>query len=68
MTVQYLTDEQGLKTAVVVPIDDWTRLTAKLEKLRKKELFFQDLKDSFLEVEAFKAGVTQLETVETLFE
>lgn len=68
MTVQYLTSEQGLKTAVVVPIDDWTRLTAKLEKLRKRELFFQDLKDSFLEVEAFKASVTQLETVETFFE
>ncbi|HWU44067.1 MAG TPA: hypothetical protein VN132_11535 [Bdellovibrio sp.] len=67
MHVQYLTDSKGHQTAVVVPIEDWTRLTAKVSKLQNKALVFQDIKTAFQEIEDFKAGKTSLHPVEDLF-
>lgn len=31
MAVQYLTDDQGRRTAVVVPIEEWESLLARIE-------------------------------------
>ena len=31
MSIQYLTDDQGQRTAVVVPIDEWENLQANIE-------------------------------------
>ena len=67
MNIQYLTDEKGHQTAVVVPIRDWARLTSEVEKFHKKELLFQNIQASFQEIEDSKAGKKQLQPIETLF-
>lgn len=37
MDLQYISDEEGRLTAVVVPIEDWNNITAKHEDLKDLE-------------------------------
>ena len=37
MPIQYITDKQGTKTAVVIPIHEWKELTSKYEDLKNLE-------------------------------
>lgn len=37
MNVQYLSDAEGIHTAIVIPIDEWNTITAKYEDLKMLE-------------------------------
>ncbi|NNM55089.1 MAG: hypothetical protein HKM05_10250 [Spirochaetales bacterium] len=67
MNIQYLTDDKGHQTAVLIPINEWTKLTSEVSKLQKESLFVRDLHAAFKEVADFKTGKTKLSTFDELF-
>ena len=56
MSVQYLVNEKGHQTAVVVPIDVWNQLKAEHEKLLHKLDVLDGLQDALQEVREIKQG------------
>jgi hypothetical protein len=61
--LQYLTDESGNKTAVVVPYNDWLAMKKEHEKLKQLLKFKNSLKSAFLEFESIKNGKTKMITL-----
>ena len=41
--IQYLTDKTGNRTAVIIPIDEWTSICKNIAKLDKHEAFKTNL-------------------------
>ena len=56
MGVQYLVNEKGHQTAVVVPIDVWNQLKAEHKKLLHKLDVLDGLQDALQEVREIKQG------------
>ncbi len=56
MSVQYIIDEKGKQTAVVVPIEEWKELKAEHEKLLNKLEVLVGLQDALKEVQEIKQG------------
>jgi hypothetical protein len=52
ITLNYLTDEEGKKTSVIIPIEDWIELEKKLTYIALKE----DLLQAFQEMHEIKKG------------
>ena len=56
-TVQYLTNEAGERTAVVVAYAEWEKLQRRQQRLRQKLQIMQGVRTGFQEVkEARRAG------------
>ena len=51
-TVQYLTNEAGERTAVLVPYSDWEKLQRQQQQLRQKLHIMQGISNGFREVQA----------------
>lgn len=49
MTLQYITNLQGIKQAVIVPFDEWQALNNELVKLRTYLQFYDNLAISLQE-------------------
>ena len=64
MKVQFVTDAKGRKTAVQIPIKEWERIRAKLDK----DGFFSDLKEALHEAELYAAGKTELKPAKDLLD
>lgn len=59
--IQYLTDKSGNKTAVIIPIDEWTNICKNIAKLNKHEAFKTNLQGAFKEmIEIEKGNVEQV--------
>ena len=56
MSVQYIVNEKGKQTAVVVPIEEWKELKAEHEKLLNKLEVLGGLQDALKEVQEIKEG------------
>lgn len=56
MSVQYITNEEGKQTAVIVPIEEWRKLKAAHEKLLHKLAVLGGLQDALKEVQEIKQG------------
>ncbi len=59
MNIQYITDTNGLKRAVQLPLKDWNRIKKdleELERLRNKKQFLSELAEAIEEVKLVKAG------------
>ncbi len=56
MNVQYITNEEGKQTAVIVPIEEWKQLKAEHEKLLNKLEVLGGLRDALKEVQEIKKG------------
>ena len=56
MGVQYLVNEKGHQTAVVVPIDVWNQLKAEHKKLLHKLDVLDGLQDALQEMREIKQG------------
>lgn len=55
--LQYIIDENGHKTSVLVPVKVWEDLNANYQKLQNKLHVFSGIKEGFKEInEAKKAG------------
>ncbi|WP_353483529.1 hypothetical protein [Haliscomenobacter sp.] len=52
ITLNYLTDEEGKKTSVIIPIEDWIELKKTLTYIALKE----DLLQAFQEMHEIKKG------------
>ena len=55
MNVQYLTNEKGERTAVLVPIKYWQELQAK-KHTDESTTVFEDMKDAIEEMKLIQAG------------
>ena len=42
MNLQYISDDKGKRTAVVIPIDEWNILTKKYINLEEKDVFKEE--------------------------
>jgi hypothetical protein len=62
MKVQFVTDAKGKKTAVQIPIKEWERIRARLDK----DGFFDDLKEALHEAELYSAGKIELKSAKDL--
>lgn len=62
MQVQYLTNEKGEKTAVMLSIKQWNTLQKKLKKFQ----FLENLRKSVEEVNLIRAGKLKGKTLEEL--
>lgn len=54
LEVNYLTNEEGKKTGVVIPIEDWLAI----KQLIKRTLLKEDLLQAFQEVQDMRNGVS----------
>jgi hypothetical protein len=59
LQLQYITDLDGVKNGVLLPINDWEKIQKDLEaykKLKDKRVFFDGLTNAFYEVMLIKEG------------
>ena len=55
MSVQYITNEEGKQTAVIVPIEAWKQLQVEHEKLLNKLDVLNGLQNALTEVQEIKS-------------
>jgi hypothetical protein len=63
MNVQYLSNEQGKRTAVVIPIEEWEDIQTQL----KKDRFLDSFKQSLKELKLMRDGVIPEPDINELF-
>jgi hypothetical protein len=69
MNVQYITDTQGHKSAVQLPMKDWNQIQkdlGELEQLRNKKVFMTELAEAVEELKQIKEGKIQARNAEDL--
>ena len=67
MHVQYITDEEGKKNAVLLPIEEWDEIQkslAELKRLKNKKLFLIELAEAVEEMKAVLQGKKKTRTAE----
>ncbi len=67
MNLQYITDRQGHKSGVQLPMKDWEKIQKDLEelkRLRNKKLFFSELAEAVEEMKQIKEGKVQARNAE----
>lgn len=53
---QYLTDQYGVRTAVIVPINEWNRLAKYFVELKKLDEIEESIKEGMCEVGEIEIG------------
>jgi hypothetical protein len=64
MTVQYITDNKGRKTSVVVPYKEWE----KLQKEMQKQRVLLGIKSSVSEARDMKSGRMRMPSIDKLLD
>lgn len=64
-SVQFVTDGDGRKTAVIVPIEQWKILESLLDK---RADFLDEVAEAFTEVKQFKSGELKAQPIENLWD
>lgn len=67
MNLQYITDTEGHKNAVQLPIKDWEQIQKdldELERLRNKKTFLTELAEAVEEMKLIKEGNKQARNAE----
>lgn len=54
--LQYLTDKTGKRTAVIIPINEWTNICKNIAELDKHEVFKTNLQGAFKEMIEIEKG------------
>lgn len=62
-TVQYILDNQGVKTSVIVPFDKWEKINADYKKLRNKLKVFCAVQDGLVKLKTAKREGKKLQTL-----
>lgn len=60
LQLQYLTDPEGKRSAVLLPIKEWENIQKDLmdlDRLKNKKMFFEGLTDGFKEVSLIRQGL-----------
>jgi len=57
--IQYITNQTGVQTSVIVPINDWSEILKELEFLKKEHSYFQTFenKNDLSEIEIKKRAI-----------
>lgn len=66
--IQYVTDAEGEKNAVIVPIGEWRKLQDKYRRLKNKLDVLNGLQEAVEEVNAIKRGEKQGQTLKDLLD
>jgi uncharacterized protein YpuA (DUF1002 family) len=61
--MQYIVNESGVKTSVIVPFDKWEKLNIDYHKLQNKLKVFLSIQEGFGEIKAAKKGGKKLQTL-----
>lgn len=61
--MQYIVNDNGVKTSVIVPFDKWEKLNTDYHKLQNKLKVFQAIQDGFGEIKAAKKSGKELQTL-----
>ena len=56
MTLQYITNQKGKQSAVLISLDDWNKFQEKYEKLKNKLNILTGIQDALEEVKQIKTG------------
>jgi len=67
MNIQYITDIQGQKSAVQLPLKDWEQIQkdlVELKRLRSKKLFLTELAEAVEEMKQIREGKKQARNAE----
>ena len=63
--IQYLVDDQGNKTSVVLSIEDWRNLSSSIGEVRVLEAIVQSVKEGLAEAKGMEGGtISQTQTTE----
>ena len=64
MTVQFLTDQKGKKTGVVLSMKDWEKIQRELNTA----IFYTEFRESVKEIRSAKNGKKQLRDINNLLD
>jgi len=62
-TVQFIVDNQGIKTSVIVPLDQWEKINSDYKKLQNKLELFLAIKDGMVELQTVKREGKELQSL-----
>ena len=62
-TVQYIFDNQGIKTSVIVPLDKWEKINSDYKKLQNKLELFLAIQDGLVELQNAKREGKELQSL-----
>ena len=61
-TMQYIVDDRGVKTSVIIPFDKWEEILSDNLKLQNKLKVFLSVQEGLMEIEAAKKQGKKLQT------
>ncbi|MEM6736707.1 MAG: hypothetical protein AAF620_11620 [Bacteroidota bacterium] len=56
LSIQYVTDHEGKKKAVLIPISDWNKILSEYQQLKEAQTLKAKLNSGFEQMEKIKAG------------
>ena len=56
LSIQYVTDQQGKKKAVLIPISDWNKILSEFQQMKEAQSLKAKLSSGFEQMEKIKAG------------
>lgn len=62
-TLQYIVDDRGVKTSVIVPFNKWEKMNDDYHKLQKKLKVFTAIQEGLEEIKAAKKQGIELQTL-----
>ena len=62
-SMQYIIDNQGTKTSVIVPFDKWEKINSDYKKLQNKLEVFLAVQDGLVELKTAKREGKKLQTL-----
>jgi hypothetical protein len=60
---QFIVDNRGVKTSVIVPYDEWEKITTDYHKLQNKLEIFLAIQDGMAELKTVKRQSKKLQTL-----
>jgi hypothetical protein len=66
--IQYLTDEEGNKKAVMIPIDEWKKFERQFLELMEYASFKSDIRSAFTEVQEILKGNKKKQTLKNFLD
>jgi hypothetical protein len=63
LTLEYLNDKNGKVKAVMIPIGDWKKLTAKMERYERTLKIKSDIQQALKEVKMMQQGKLKKQTL-----
>lgn len=61
--MQYIVDNKGIKTSVIIPFDKWEKINSDYHKLQKKLEVFLAIQDGLSEIKSAKKQGKKLQTL-----